>query len=626
MIMAVRWWKHPLSDATGMPTPPRPAHTADEGVLGLQSTPALTAATSTVTLDSAAWKDFRFGDRAWQADAWRLYDITGDLRFVANWVGSSLAGARLAVANVGPDGYPADEIVDGPLAELASVPFGAGDAKSEAFRLASVMLFVAGEAFIVAESEGGSGGEDLWWVASSGEIKRLGDVITIPRPDHLGGGTFTYRHGVDILERVWTPHPRVAREPDSPVRSAIPDLREIEALRKREFAELDSRLAGAGLLAIPDEITLPVGPDDPPGATGFALVLQRAMAASLKDRSTAAAMVPIIVTGQADAIEKIRHITFWSELSSRLIGLRRAAVESLSRALDIPPEVLMGLGSSNHWSAWAVSEDAVKTQISPLANRLAAALTSAYLAPAAETLGIDPAKVMYTFDLSALTVRPNRSADATTAWDRNLISDHVARRAGAWSEDDAPDDAERARRLAEQLFASNPQLALSDDGIRQLLGLPAPYPGTGPQPQGDPAQLPPAPTGPDVDGPPDGPPDQQPAAAVAAVSRLAMRRAMTLASQRLVPHRDRDRWPGTPPHQLHVRHGPVSEDRARKVLDGAFAALDDDVLAGLGIRPAALTGLLAQLAVDLLARGIGYDDDLLDGLLRFGPAAQRLGR
>jgi hypothetical protein len=41
-------------------------------------------------------------------------------------------------------------------------------------------------------------------------------------------------------------------------------------------------------------------------------------------------------------------------------GLRREAVERLAIGLDMPPEVLLGLGDSNHWSAWQVDEQTWK--------------------------------------------------------------------------------------------------------------------------------------------------------------------------------------------------------------------------------------------------------------------------
>ena len=51
---------------------------------------SLVASAARIKLDGQAWRTWRFGDDGWQQEAWRLYDIIGELRFVANWIGSEL--------------------------------------------------------------------------------------------------------------------------------------------------------------------------------------------------------------------------------------------------------------------------------------------------------------------------------------------------------------------------------------------------------------------------------------------------------------------------------------------------------------------------------------------------------
>lgn len=599
----------------------------------------VTAAVSRVDLDGASWKSFRFGDRTWQSDAWRLYDITGQLRFVANWVGNCLSRCVLRVHEVDEQGNVGSVVEDPEIAQLGSGPLGIGDSRAEALRLCGIDLFVPGEAFLVAEAEGGPDGSDLWWVVTARQIKRNGDVITIPRSPLHGGGTFTYREGVDLILRCWTPHPNDTNEPDSSTRSAIPDLRKMEAIRKREFAELDSRLTGAGILLVPDTMDLPRGEDDPRGPEGFSAFLMRAMAASLRDRSSAAAMVPIIVQGNAEDIEKVKHVTFWSPMSEQLIGMWQNTLISLAEDLDVPPEVMTGLGGSNHWSAWAVSDAAITEQIKPVASRIASALTIGYLWPALESLGVDDVtRYTYRFDTALLTVRPNRSADAMTYHSAGLISDETARDAGAWVDGDAPSTQERARRLAEQLLLSSPQIALADPGIRTLLELPGVEGAMTDQDQkaiGDRPE-------PDIEesGPPDTlpqgtdarPDDQQsPPPPTASVDRsgldmaliLLARRAMTLAGQRLIPHNRRCQYPDVPGYQLSARHGAVIADRIPALLTKAWTDLDV-IAVRYHLDHGKLTDLMDGFCRELLLRGIAYDDDLLKDLLASPGVISRL--
>lgn len=596
--------------------------------------PSMTAAVSRLSMDGASWRSYRFGDRAWQADAWRLYDITGQLRFVANWVGNSISRCNLYVARTNPDGSPGERVDTGPVAELAAGPLGTGDAKAEALRLLGIDLFVPGEAYVVAQSGGAEDGGDLWWVVTSRQIRRQGDKITVSRSPVHGGGTMEYREGIDLIIRVWTPHPADTSEPDSPTRSAIPDLREMEALRKREFAELDSRLSGAGVFALPESLELPRGDDDPVGAAGFSALLGRVMSRSLRDRSSAEAMVPIIITGPGDDIEKIRHITLWSELSEQIGTMREGALRSLAQSLDIPPEVLIGIGSStNHWNAWAISREAVQIHIKPVLTRIAAALTTGYLAPALEAMGEDPTGFMYAFDTAPLTVNPDRSSDAKDLHDRMLLSDTVTRAASSWSDGDAPSSAERSIRLVEKLLFASPDAVLSDPALRALIGLPEAQTvpvaettvptGQEEQPPAEEETLPEEveeeveeEQGP----PPAGPPMAPPGLSFAA--QLAIRRALGLAGTRLVPHSKRP--VGVPSYQLHVHHGPVGSQKISTFLNGAWRDEFVGVGPAFGIDDQLFLAMVEEHCHDILIRGIAYDPSDVETLFASPATVSRL--
>lgn len=597
---------------------------------------SLTASVSRFQMGDASWKTFKFGNRSWQDEAWRLYDVVGQIRFVSNWVGSRLSRSIMRVHVVGPDGNTG-EVVDEKsdngieVAEFASGPLGVGDARAEALRLLGICLFVVGEAFIVAEADGGQSGEDSWFVVTARQIKRTGDQITITRPPVVGGGTMIYRDGTDLILRVWTPHPADTTEPDSPVRSSIPPLRLIETIMKRKFAELDSRLTGAGILFVPDTLDFPPSDEDDEetGTSSLSATLMKTASTSLQNRQSAEAVVPIIISGPAEDLEYIKHITFWTELSAQLDASEERATIALAQSLDIPPEVILGLGASNHWSAWAISESAVNEHIAPLAARIASALSTGYLQPGLETIGEDPGAYVYQFDLSALTARTNRTADAVEYHKLGLVSDAVAREAGAWDETDRPDDSERLYRLALSTLTASPQVALADPGIREILGIPGQpaMPATGNQagPTGQGDGQPPAGT----EGPPanvpsgtDRAPAETAAIGLSTAVKLATRRAMTLAGQKLVPHGRRPA--GTARHALAAVAGPVPSDRLPSLLSSGWDDLQliaDDY----GLDITALRCLLDEFCGSLLARGIPYDDDLIDELLAAPGVLGRLG-
>lgn len=589
---------------------------------------AVTASAATVSLEGVAWQTWRFGARAWQAEAWRLYDLTGQLHFVSGWLANSVSRCRLYVAEVDEAGEAGEEAADRDIASLAAVPLGSGPAKDEALRLLTINLFVPGEAYIIVQADAGLGGDDLWMVVSGRQISRTGDQITVRRPMLHGGGDMLYRPGLDLIIRCWAPHPADSDEPDSPTRSALPDLREIEALRKREYAELDSRLAGAGILLLPQGIDFPRGPDDShDAAEGFEQILQRAMATSLRDRSSAAALVPITATVPPEVIDKIKHLTLWSELSAQILPLKEAAIRSLAQSLDIPAEILTGVAEANHWSGWLVSEDAIRTQIVPILSRIADALTTGYLRGALEEMGEDPAAYTYAFDTSPLTQKPNRTQDALSYYGEGLISAEAAVEAGAFRDDQMPNEVERLRRLAERMLMGSPALATAVPALLELVGIEAPPPAPAPVEEEE------APTendepeqGPDEEGPPgteDDAENPQQSAAVVAVARAAMRRALTLAGGRLVPHRQRDSYGDCPRHELHVKFGAIEALQADKVLAGAWDDLSYD-LADLEVDAGRLRVLLHDLAVGLLTRGQSYDPAALRDVITAAVQARLL--
>jgi hypothetical protein len=51
------------------------------------------------------------GSSGWQTEAWRFYDIIGELRYIANYVGNILSRARFEVEQI--QGHGATERAEG---------------------------------------------------------------------------------------------------------------------------------------------------------------------------------------------------------------------------------------------------------------------------------------------------------------------------------------------------------------------------------------------------------------------------------------------------------------------------------------------------------------------------------
>lgn len=590
--------------------------------------PALTAAIAQVDLgEGSSWRTWKFGNTQWQTESWRLYDIVGEHSKLARRVGASLAKARLYVAELDEKGEEIGEAEDPRIQALAGVPLGTGAERDENLRLAGIDLAAAAECWLVGD--GVLGGRDItagsWYVVTSAALSGgNGRPVKVTRPKNRGGGSIELVDGRDVLIRCWFAHPNDADQADSYARSAIPVLREIELLTKREFAELDSRLTGAGMMPIPESADLPRGPEDPPGISGFMALVQRTAATSMVDQSTAGAMVPIMFSVPDELMDKVaamKPINFWSDLSDNIGDMKTAAITRFASFAEIPAEVLTGMGGANHWSAWLLSEEGTRW-IGQYLAAVASALTRGFLTFALEQLGIaeeDIGRYAFAFDTAPLAMRPSRLEDALQLRALNLLADEEVVKAGAFDPDLMPTGDELTVQRLWDLVKLDPSL-IRDPAVQAVLGLPSI--------QGAPESTGEAVSEPDEDeGAVNGPPELDggdpvpaitasealplPGAVFNAAAKLLVLRALELAGGRLAtPAERRGRWAGVPRHELHHCVGPITLEKATKVTEGAWAHVPL-AAADLGVDPEGLGSFLESYVLELLTRGIRHTDDLL---------------
>jgi hypothetical protein len=613
---------------------------------------ALAGATAIVDMSAgSSWRTWKFGNRDWQVEGWRLYDIIGELHKLAGRVGDSLAQARLYVTEVDDTGEETGEVEDDAIRRLAAVPLGTGSQRDDNLRMAGIDLAVGGECWIVGEGAARNPelAEGSWFVVTGAAFSKVGDRVSVRRPQVRGGSKLVLTDGVDILIRCWRSHPNDTDQADSFTRSAIVPLREIELLTKREFAELDSRLTGAGIMFLPEGMDFPRGPDDPADMSGFMAYIQRAAAASMADQSLASAMVPIMATipdHMVEHLDKLRPITFWSELSAEIIPMKDKAIGRVASMAEIPAEVLTGIADANHWTAWLISDEGIRW-IRGYLGLVADALTRGFLRFALEAMSVaNPERYAFAFDTSALAAKPNRLDEAVQLHDRFLITDAEVVRAGAFDVAQMPTLEERAAQIVLKLLMSQPDLIL-DPEVQRLLGLPsvkrAGLPPTadqnidGADPDDDDEgtdEGPPnggeSPAQPDDDAGSNraitarlddrikaltpvayGMPLPSPQAVFNASAKLMVMRALELAGGRLTtPQERRGRWADVPRHELHHHVGPIPPEKAIRVTEGAWnhVAL---VASDLGVNADDLGALLQGYVHELLTRGIRHHDDLL---------------
>lgn len=390
----------------------------------------------------------------WQVECYRHYAICGEARFAANFFGHALSRATLHVGVRNAATGKIERTEEGVATALLAELFHGQDGQAQMLKAIGVHLTIAGECYLVGREVDG---EDTWEIVSILEMKVSGKQWTIEYGDGMQAVRLT---DDDVVIRIWSPSPARRIEADSPFRSLLPILTEIEWLTRNIFAQISSRLAGAGILFLPQGMSFPPPPEvdgQAPQvaneAEGFMLTLADGMLTPIQDPSSPAAMVPIVVTAPDEAIDKAKLMHFWSELDGKTLEMRNSAISRFADGMDLPREQVMGMssnsgtggGNSNgvsHWGAWQVEESTIKMFLEPMLELVSNALTVGYLRPLMEeeTETLVPEFVHY--DTAELRLRPDRSAEALELWDRGLISTKALLRETGFGVEDMPDDEE----------------------------------------------------------------------------------------------------------------------------------------------------------------------------------------
>lgn len=407
-------------------------------------------------------------DNGWQRTAWNWYDTIGEYRYACSWVGNLLSRATLHVTKDHSPTTDADAV-----AAMNSL-FGGEEGQREMLRQLGVQFTVAGEAYLIGE-DGGEDPGDRWWVAAASEVTKAGDTWKVGKKD------------IDdpLVIRLWKPHPRNNTAPDSPSRAVLPILSEINGLTQHVAASIDSRLAGAGILLLPDGIsfaTTPVEGTDADGnpvqqVTGeldaFLFEFMQTMMTAIGNRADPAALVPILLQAPAEALEHIRHLTLATPFDEQAIELRKEAIRRLALGMDMPPEILTGTGEINHWGAWQVEEASIKAHTEPLLQIIVQSLTDGYLRPYLEDVMDEEEARRYEIvaDTSKMRLRPNRSKEAIELYDRAVLSAEAMVRENGFDETDMMDDSEREEFFVRKTAGGSTTPELVAEALR-ILGVP----------------------------------------------------------------------------------------------------------------------------------------------------------
>lgn len=408
---------------------------------------------------------------SWQEDAWDMFDLVGEERFLATTLANRLAQARFFVGKLPQNTTEKIEtLTEGPAYEAFDTLVGHGDHFNQMVQRLGVNLFIPGDGYLVGIPKTDNGGGDagspkdgITPIGTPVEDHTLGDIdikdlkwrmISVSEINFESSGEVSinddagnkcsYNANSIFVIRVWRPHPRRWWQADSPTRSSLPVLRELVGLTMKISANIDSRLAGSGIFLIPasadQAIRAAAGAAGDDDLSPLAEALMDAMIAPITDRSNANSVVPIMPVVPDESIEKFRYISFSSPLEAEDRANREEAIRRLALGQDCPPELLLGVSGMNHWGAWLVREDVVTTHLEPPLALICDAVTTQFLWPILQEQGIeDYDQFVVWYDVDHLIMRPNRSADAIAVHAAGELSGAALRDATGFDETSAPE-------------------------------------------------------------------------------------------------------------------------------------------------------------------------------------------
>jgi len=404
---------------------------------------------------------------SWQRELWDYYDDLGEFGYAVTWRANMISRVRLRAAKLETGADEPTIFDNGPAAEIVAELTSDVNSTTEVMSTMSTMLDIPGEGWLIGESVGD---KNIWQVRSNDEIrKRSNTYQVIDEASSLGNMEWRDLAADHYIVRIWRPHKRYRHLAYSPAKAARAAMRELELVNRHIQAQYLSRLASAGVVIFPDEITFPVRDEFQDEPDPFVREWIETAREAIKTPGTAAAVVPIPIRVPGEYIDKIRHVDFTLKIDDKIVDKRDNARRNLASMINVPTELLFDAGSLNHWGLWQLEESAIKIHIAPDVEIICGGLTRGYLHPMLQAQGVDDwEKWVVWYDASEIIARPDRSANVLKLYDRFEVSGKALRREVGLTEDDAPTDDELETIVLKKL-ATNPQIGFL--ALHELTGM-----------------------------------------------------------------------------------------------------------------------------------------------------------
>lgn len=411
----------------------------------------------------------------WQPEAWGYYETNGEYAYAIDWAAQANSRMRLKAARMAPGADEPEILDDGPAVDVMDALAGGVGGQSELLSTGTRLLQIPGDSYAVGRQQGSV--QD-WAVYAPDVCRMSAGVFEVQTAE----STYERLDPGSLVIRIYNKDPRRPWLATSPSRGCIGVLGEIDLINRSVITTLTSRLASNGLLVLPQEMTFPGTAQGADGPSALVNNLIEIASQAIKNPGSASAAIPIPLQVPGQWIDSIRHLTFAGVLDEELLNQLTLSLTRLARSMNVPAEILTGVGGVNHWGAWQIEDSAIKIHLSPIVETICSGLTAGYLIPALESLGVatqeeDGTRYIVWYDASELEQKPDLGERAVQLHDRVAISDAALREASGFDEQSAPTPEEMKNQILARLAYNGQQIT---DALTELTGVPtAPVPEPG---------------------------------------------------------------------------------------------------------------------------------------------------
>lgn len=386
----------------------------------------------------------------WQKKAWALYDLVPEIKFAVEYFANSIAQAKIIVGKieegrvVKADNETVLNIGESILSKMGDTHFS----QSEFLRITTQNLKVAGEVWVISDFD--EDGEEIFKLYSSKHVSydTFKDQISVKKYDKEQGRKIDapINPETQTAFRIYRAHPDDQLQPTSNIRSIIPEGETLLRLDRLVRATAHSKIH-AGVMAVPNEIDFGKPANVASHESGYSKSdplqeqIFEALSEPISDEGSASTVVPMVMRGPAEFLDKVRHLALGREFDQLLPELQEKYIRRIATGIDMPAALLLGQQDSTHWTAWHFSADFVRSHAVPTLSLICDSLTVSVLHGLLRRNNVEDFKdYCFWFDETMLVQQPNKTANAIDAYKLGALSKTAFLHHLGFSSSEASDD------------------------------------------------------------------------------------------------------------------------------------------------------------------------------------------